>query len=64
MSHVKPITEVVIDIIGEDYVLNLTIYKIYRSRLNLVLAGMTDVVLMIKSGCEEWPGFAQLPLQV
>ena len=31
---------------------------------NLVLAGTTDVVLMIEGGCEEWPVFAQLPLGV
>ena len=61
---VKPIAAVVIGIIGEEYVLNLTISEMEWSWLNLVLAGTTGVVLMIEGGCEEWPGFAHLSLQV
>ena len=61
---VKTIVVFIISIIGEEYVLNLTISKMERSQLNLVLAGTTDVVLMVEGGCEEWPGFAQLPLWV
>ena len=64
MPHVKPIVVIVIGIIGEEYVLNLTISEMEKSQLNVVLAGTTDVVLMVKGECEEWPGFAQLPLRV
>ena len=64
VPRIKPIAAVVIGIIGEEYVLNVTISEMEWSRLNLMLAGMMDVVFMIKGGCEEWPGFAQLPLRV
>ena len=39
-------------------------FSCYDVFLNLMLDGVTDVGLMIEGGCEEWLGFAQLPLRV
>ncbi len=51
----NPVAAVRVGLVGDEFVINPSISKLKESRLNLVIAGTADAIVMVEAGANEVP---------